>query len=557
MKMQTREFVEFRPDKVKTSAGEKTDRVVIVDKMSGKIAFSGDPRQAREWLDGQKSKEELKVVPRTETIETVTGGTMLPGITDAHEHPFLYASLADMIDLSEVKSLPQLLKKIKDAAGKTMAEPLVCGSWCTDVIPHLSKDDLDEIVPDRRVIVYDTSFHGAVVNDKMADKMKSSIGPKEDVLGEFSTKTGRLTEGYSLRSLEVISPVSDIIDGRVEKTFEQYFSNGITGVHDMAINSWSELLAFLQMRKKWENKKFSFPVARTFLMPSMLEKFFQSQKELEQAGLWDEKLLPSLGLKFITDGSLGARTAKMSEEYVDKATRGQWVVKIKEMNRVIKFALERGIDQVAFHAIGDEAIKRVVRLTQQWAEKGKEMAGKDIDPGRWRIEHFECPFSEKVMENVKDLGMWVSMQPNFLTDYVYRDRISSRIKWICPHRKVLGYKIPMMFGSDGMPMESLFGLWAATHALEEDQRLNFEEAMMAFSVMPKKYAGEKGGLLEPGEKADIAVVDTEDFEKIIGGIQPKTVEDFDRAQKQIQRSLRTSLPVLGTYIQGQKVFEKK
>ncbi len=552
-----REFVELRPDQVRTPAGPKKDTVIILDKTSGQIAFKGNPRETGEWLEGQKAKERDGMAIPSETVETVRGGTVIPGITDAHEHPFLYASLANMVDLGEAESLTQLINQVEKADSEKSDEPLICGSWRTEMVPNLSREDLDRVVPDRPVIVYDTSFHGAVINSKMAERMKSSIGLNKDLLGEFSTKTGRLTEGYVLRSFEIIAPASDIIEGRVEKTFEDYFSNGITTVHDMAINSWNEVIAFLQKRKEWKEKRFSFPIVRTFLMPSMLEKFFQNQGELERAGLWDDELLPTLGLKFITDGSLGSRTAKMSEQYLDKETRGEWATKIKEMNQVIDFALKHGIDQVAFHAIGDEAIKRVVRLTQHWAEKSKELTGADIDPTKWRIEHFECPFSEKVLQDVKSLGMWVSMQPNFLTDYVYRDRIGDRIKWICPHRKVLGYKIPMMFGSDGMPMESLFGLWAATHALEDDQRLNFEEAMMAFSMMPKQYVGEKGGMLEPGEKADIAVVDTEDFENILGGTQPQTVEDFDRAQRGVQAALRTRVPVLGTYVQGRKVYEKK
>ncbi|MBU4369264.1 amidohydrolase family protein [Patescibacteria group bacterium] len=551
-----REFVEFRPDKVKTPAGETTDTVVIIDKSSGEIAFKGDPRQTREWLEGQESKERDKTGPEIETVEKVKGGTVIPGMVDTHEHPFLYASLANMVDLSEAGKLSELIDQVKKAGSDKSPDPLVCGYWHTEVISRLSKQDLDEAVPDRPVIVYDTSFHGAVVNTEMAKMLKSAISPEEDILGEFNIKTGRITEGFTIKAFEVISPPAEIIEGRVEKTFEEYFSNGITGVHDMAVNSWSELMAFLQMRKKWKNKEFSFPVARTFLMAPMLEKLFKSQRELEQAGLWDDKLLPTLGLKFITDGSLGSRTARLSEQYLDKETRGQWVVRVKEMNRVIEFALKHGIDQVAFHAIGDAAIKRVVRLAQQWGKKGQDLVGKDVDLARWRIEHFEMPTPE-TMQDVKDLGMWVSMQPNFLTDYIYRDRLGDRVKWICPHRKALGYKIPMMFGTDGMPMETLFGLWAATHALEEDQRLNFEEAMMAFSITPGKYTGEKRGLLEPGEKADIAVVDTDDFEQIIGGTQPQTVQDFADIQKGIQTKLRTDLPVLGTYVAGRKVYEKK
>jgi len=551
-----RELIELSPDKVKTPEGETTDTVVIIDKNLGEIAFKGDPRQTREWLDGQKSRERDKTGPEIEVVERNKGGTIIPGTIDTHEHPFLYASLAGGIDLSKKTNLAELIAQVKKAGSGKGSDPLICNEWHTDVIPDLSKADLDEAVPDRPVIVYDASYHGAIINSKMIEMLKAVISPKEKILGEFSSRTGRITEGFAIKAMEIISPPAEIIEGRVESTFREYFSNGITGVHDMAINSWSELMAFLQMRKEWKDKKFSFPVARSFLMPPMLEKLFKNQKELENAGLWDDTLLPTLGLKMITDGSLGSRTARLSEQYIDKDTYGEWAIHIQEMNRVIEFALKHGVDQVAFHAIGDEAIKKVVRLAQQWGKKGKDFVGKDVDLTRWRIEHFEMPTSE-TMQNVKDLGMWVSMQPNFLTDYVYQDRIGDRIKWICPHRKALGYKIPMMFGTDGMPPETLFGLWAATHALEPDQRLNFEEAMMAFSITAGKYTEEKRGLLEPGEIADIAVVDTDDFEKIIGGTQPQTVEDFADVQKEIRDNLRNSLPVLGTYVAGRKVYEKK
>lgn len=551
-----RELLEFRPEKIKTPEGEQKETVLFIDKTKREIAFKGDPREAREWLRGQESKAELGAGPKTEIKEHIEDGVVMPGMVDTHEHPFLFASFEDAIDLTEAKTKSDIIEIARKTAKERKGEPVILMNWRTELVPEILKKDLDEISQNQPIVVFDPSFHGAVINQKMGELIEKSINPKEQIQGEFDYKSGRITEGYAIKTFEHISPSTEIVEGRVEKTMENYFANGITGVHDMAIGSWEQFLAYLNLNNKWRGRKYSFPVTRAFLLPHVFEKFIGNKKNLEKAGLWKDELLPTLGLKMITDGSFGSRTAKLSERYIDKKTRGIWASKLQEMNRLIKMAQKEGIENVSLHAIGDEAIKRVVELAQKWA-KESEGIGEKTDFNKWRIEHFELPIPEKMLQEVKNLGLWVSMQPNFLTDYVYRDRLGKRIKWICPHRKVLNYKIPMMFGTDGMPPETLFGIWAATHAVEKNQRLNFEEALFAFSVMPGRYLGKEKGWLKPGEKADIIVADSSDFEKALGTEQPKTVEEFDELQKQVQNNLRKTLPVLRTFIEGKEVYRKK
>ncbi|MFB6129723.1 MAG: amidohydrolase family protein, partial [Salinigranum sp.] len=70
-------------------------------------------------------------------------------------------------------------------------------------------------------------------------------------------------------------------------------------------------------------------------------------------------------IKTFTDGSIGGRTARLSEPYDDwpdagdesagRDSRGEWVVAPDDLRDLVVRADEAGF-QVAAHAIGDEAV---------------------------------------------------------------------------------------------------------------------------------------------------------------------------------------------------------
>ena len=105
------------------------------------------------------------------------------------------------------------------------------------------------------------------------------------------------------------------------------------------------------------------------------------------------------------------------------------------------------------------------------------------------------------------MGVWVVPQPNFLLDFVYKDRLGERVKWICPHGEIVNQGVPMMLGTDGMPDSMLYAIYAATHAGEEHQRLSLPEALFASTVATGRFEGTNRGMLSEGQQADIIVAD--------------------------------------------------
>jgi predicted amidohydrolase YtcJ len=214
------------------------------------------------------------------------------------------------------------------------------------------------------------------------------------------------------------------------------------------------------------------------------------------------------GVKTFTDGSLGARTAKLTEPYADAGDEtGQWVVTPAELDDLTERVNDAGFQMTA-HAIGDAAIDAVLDAYEQT----------DADPARHRIEHVELP-SEEAVKRLADAGAVASVQPNFLKwageGGLYDARLGSERRTRSnPFRELLDAGVPLAFGSDCMPLDPLFGIHQTVNAPAERQRLSTTEALCAYTS-GAAYAGfdeHRLGTIEPGKKADFVVLDRSPWE---------------------------------------------
>jgi hypothetical protein len=251
-------------------------------------------------------------------------------------------------------------------------------------------------------------------------------------------------------------------------------------------------------------------------------------------------------IKTFTDGSIGGRTAKLSEPYddwpgtspgagastsnaegvggdtgdggspdgvgdagdaggsdaTDGDPTGEWVVPPAELRELVARADELGF-QVAAHAIGDVAIDETL---DAFAACG--------DPGgsRHRIEHAELA-SDAAIERMAELGVVASMQPNFHRwageGGLYDARLGDRRPGTNRLARVRAAGVPLAFGSDCMPLDPLLGVDHAVNAPTAAQSLSVGEALRAYTS-GAAYAGfdeDRLGTVEPGSLADLVVLD--------------------------------------------------
>ncbi len=510
----------FAPQKLEGQKLEKKQNIEFVtDAKSGKIVKMGDPRDVRDWLEAQRKKNpDLKI-----SIEK--GNTVLPGMIDAHNH-LIYGTL-DVIqagyvfDIESPKEMMNSIKKQTQNKNENLETPKILLGHNTALIPNIYRESLDEASPKRPICLVDISFHGARLNSKMI-KLVKKVAEKEikngnKISGTLNEKTGQATEGFSLLAIQVAEAYHDIekISEGMKNKIDEWVHRGITGIHEMAPLSWQDFIATLLTRKEWEKKeKTEFPVRQIFMFPELLKKLKNTQEELERAGLFNpNKDWGMIGMKLLADGSFGSHTAMLDKSYDDINSKGTEFHSIKELNNAIEMARNFGMEKIAMHAIGDRGIKRALETAKKWIKLAETT---QIDPTRFRIEHFEL--SQEMLEETKSLGVWVNSEPNFLTDFIYRDRLSGRITQICPHADIIQKGIPMHFGSDGMPTSALFGIWAATHHPNSKERISFEQALAAYSLMGAEYEHNNGqGRIAEGASADIIVLKKETLNKLLQG----------------------------------------
>ena len=523
----SRKLTHFQPE-VTYSPEKKGPQTLelIADPTTGEIVKSGDPQDVRLWIEAERSRAET-LGQKPVDLEKIHGGLLLPGMIDAHAHPFIYSGLdiANPVSLENTDTKEELIGELRKAAAEREPGTFVVGTnYKTTHIKDLTKNDLDAVSPDHKVVVYDPSYHGCYVNSRALHEVEDFARKYQRLaktrLRGDATRDGHLTEDWVFMTWELIEQEGGVekLTDLTEKTLDTYLSQGITGVRDIELGTFTEVMAYLMLKKKQGP---NFRVRQMYLQPRSLNYVESQVHQLEELGFSLDDVRGSLtGFKLYSDGSVGTHTALMHEPYIDEhGGRGQVFYRMDQLNKALRMARERGLENIGIHAIGDRGIQRAVQLAQTWVRMGEK---EGFDPTKFSIEHFSLPSPQKkTLQDVKDLGIWVCEQPNFLSDYKYEDRLGKRVTLVCPHREILNYDIPMMFGADGMPTSALFGIWMATHALEETQRLSFDEALLAYSLASGMYEGKNVGSLQEGQEANIVVADP----KLLGSLLSSEIID--------------------------------
>jgi predicted amidohydrolase YtcJ len=184
------------------------------------------------------------------------------------------------------------------------------------------------------------------------------------------------------------------------------------------------------------------------------------------------------GIKIFTDGALGQRTAALKESYRG-GSRGLLNHTPAELDILIGNSLNL-CDSISIHAIGDQAIEQVLDIIPEHRRTKNDAV--------IRIEH--CQFINR--ENAiraKELGIILSMQPNFSSDsVVYLDRLpEGYAEKNNPFRMLIdeaGF-IPgadLIFGSDGMPHGIQFALEQSFFPPYDSQKLSLDELVSGYCM---------------------------------------------------------------------------
>lgn len=476
--------------------------------------------------------DEIKrVVPRGCDRYDLGGKTVLPGFIDCHTH-FVQMGLDSMsVDLSQTKSLEEALAAIRTAAKKaTEGEWVIATNWKESGWKDgrfINRKDLDSCCPKNPAVAHRVCGHMSSVNTTAIKEL--GVGPKTpDVEVDAAGKlTGILKESAVAIARAATAPTKAKKARALMLAIRKGHSLGVTSVQDngerddYGVFREAELAGKLTMRT-WFN------------MPAKCLEHLSALSITPGIG---SDWLKLGGLKVFCDGAIGARSAAVSVPYADDSgNKGMFVHDEGEFKELVSSANEMGL-QLAIHAIGDMGIERTIDALED------ALARFPRRNHRHRIEHLELP-SRAHLSRMRKLKVLASMQPNFVgewggTDGMYLSRLGAeRTARNNPFREALRAKVTMVFGSDCMPMDPLYGIRSAATAVHASQMISVKEAVAAYTCDAAFATFEERlkGTLSGGKFADFVVLSDDPFDN--------------------QVSLQSAM-VLKTVVGGRIVYERK
>jgi predicted amidohydrolase YtcJ len=358
------------------------------------------------------------------------GGSVVPGLIEAHMHLFPGATEIDNLQLNGVRGFAALEQAIRAYASTKPGARLLIGQQADYTIlsttEPVTRQHLDRIIPDRPFIMFSPDHHTAWANTIALEKggvlKGKKLGPgNEIVMGDDGLAEGELREGEAIQPVQVLSgsgnrerlglstggepeppPTPDEFEHDltvVKRGLAHLARHGLTSFHNMDGNLYQlQLLEALEARGELTARAripFHF---KNFMEISTLEKASAMSTR------YHSDRLASGFVKLFVDGVLDSWTAVMVEDYADrKGWVGEPLFTKKQFAKVATAIDKRGL-QIAVHAIGDGAVRIVL--------DGYEAARKVNGPrdSRHRIEHIEVVHPDDI-PRFRELGVIASIQP--------------------------------------------------------------------------------------------------------------------------------------------------
>ncbi|MHA1506085.1 MAG: amidohydrolase [Candidatus Asgardarchaeia archaeon] len=487
-----------------------TDSILIFD---GKIFALG--KEAEYWK------------PRDVRVLDLKGKVVLPAFIDSHTHFSEMGINVENLDLSNFQSIREVVALIKEVANKRPEGEWIIGyNWDDSKLSegrYITKSDIESATDLHPVILTRIDGHMAVINSIAAIKLGipndlRGYDPEEGILREEALDFAR----EKIRKEMVRIP--RLVKG-VEEAMKIAFRNGVASVHETVL---PENIMAYQLILKEEKLK-----TRVYL-----KVWYKFLEDFLRGGIrtrFGNSFLRFGSVKFMVDGSVGAKTAAFFDPYVGEENRGLLLLKEEEVEGLFETAHKNGF-QIAVHAIGDRAIE-VVLDAFKTVLKNYPMADH-----RHRIEHFEFPTEDQI-DRAKKMGLIASMQPNFVANWgepggLYERRLGKeRMLRNNPFKLILEKGMKLAFGSDCMPFGPIYGIWGAVNHPVKDSRIDVKDAIMAYTISGAyaSFEEKSKGTLEVGKLADMVILSDDPYE-----VSPNKIRE---------------IKVLGTIVGGEVVFK--
>jgi hypothetical protein len=409
-------------------------------------ALLKNPKSTIRVMDDEKTIFALR--NEDDSLDLAQAYLELPPLWDTHMHLLNYANVKSMVSLHGSKSVEDCIEAGKQGLETFTGDFLLGRGWNQNEFIDQrfpTKVDLNKISKDIPIIFTRTCGHVAIANDATMKLLEGNRHP------DIDWTTGTIIEA-GLNQLYALIPSPDVATIKVMllDAIEDLRYHGISEVHTDDFTALSDrdyekvIRAYTDLDKEG---KLKVKVVQQCLLQTKeeLEGFLAKGYRMGQ-GTENFKIGP---LKLLLDGSLGARTAYMREDYCDDpGNRGIRIYKDFDLQELVDLANGQGMD-VIMHAIGDGAIDQAmdaIEVTQKKYPRANARHG---------IVHCQITSNDQ-LDRMARLNLVVYAQPIFIRDdskilesRVGKEKASTSYNW----KGMQNRGIQVLAGSDAPVVE--------------------------------------------------------------------------------------------------------
>jgi predicted amidohydrolase YtcJ len=461
---------------------------------------------------GSRADVTPAVRPGARTVD-LGGRTLIPGFNDAHAHAWkLGQLLTGVLDVRGVETLALLQASLRAFAARRPEGTWLQARGYNEALMaerrHPARDDLDAAVADRPVLLTRVCGHVAVANSRALDV--AGVGPASAPppggridRGPDGRPTGLLYEtAVGLVSSHLPLPTAAEYEEMIAAFGRHQLARGITSSSDCGVRP-----ELVEMYRAMDAR--GALTQRLNVMPLRRLDGRSDNLPLPERSLAERLRVDTI--KLLADGGLSSATAALRESYRHSDTRGVHRFEEEELRELMRETHAAGW-RLAVHAIGDEAIERVI--------SAYESLGPEVPRRRHRIEHLGLP-DRAHLRRAASLKIVAVPQTVFIHSLGqnFREYLpEALLARAYPVREMMEAGIPVALSSDAPVVEEdspLLGIQAAVLrrdaegiAIAPEQAITAAEALRAYTAGGAFASGDEAnrGTLSPGKWADLAIL---------------------------------------------------
>nr|MBD3205811.1 amidohydrolase family protein [Candidatus Bathyarchaeota archaeon] len=495
----------------------KNGKIITMDS-TGSIIEAVGVKNGRIVSTGENADLDKIIGPETEVID-LNGRTVIPGLIDSHGH-FISTGARRIlnVDLSQeagVTSIQDIIDRLKERAKITPKGEWISGYQEDDSKlkekRHPTRWELDEASREHPILISTVGGHFYMANSLAFESAGVKKDTPDPVGGKFDRDpdTGEPNGGIHEKALDIIRPGGppeptrkQAMDGAKE-ILNECAEVGLTCVYDTVEKS--QIRAALDLKNRGE-----LPIR--VRMDVSIDSFPELNKLGIYRGLGDD-WLRVCGLKFFFDGAISARTAAVTEEYLNKPGFFGVMATTREIaTETIEEAYSEGY-RISAHANGDRAIEMYLDIMQEMQEKYPRE-----DP---RNRDIHCTvINEELVQRIKKLRIL----PTIFGPYVYYhgDKLipafgEARLERMFAAKSFLDAGVTIAAHSDHPcapypPLMAIHGLvnrrTKSGSPIGQTQKISVLDALKLYTINAayQQYDEDLLGSIEEGKLADFVVL---------------------------------------------------